>query len=245
VSPREDLAVVRSGNEAAFLAPHPVWLLPSLALGCWRERLDELAVRRIGDLAGLPLRSLRLVFGNQAPLLAAEAVGKDDSAVCPAPVGSQVVETVALSEDSNSSERLLGEVFLLLERAAGTLRRARLEAGRVALELLHADHELTAGRVVLQSPTDLEGDLLSAAGDLLQRIHTRRVRVRRVRLTLDLLEAADRPRQLTLWESHESLARRRLCQVQDAVRARFGEKALRRGLTLFAGGTEKELSPRP
>lgn len=78
----DGLRLVPPGQEAAFLAPLPVGCLPGIGPHA-AQRLRELGVRTLGQLAQVPPYWLRLVFGRRAEEVHQRAQGIDPRPVVP------------------------------------------------------------------------------------------------------------------------------------------------------------------
>ena len=124
--------------------------------------------------------------------------------------------------------RALGALYLLVERAARRLRRLKRLAGAVRIEITYADHVSASRQARLSQPGDLDGPLFEAARRLLEGAWTRRTRLRY--LGLSLKELQPESRQLCFFEEKEN-PERVLLTALDALRARFGEQAVRYGRT--------------
>ena len=119
-------------DAAAFLAPHPVDLLPVDAEV--RIRLRRFGLHSMGDVAEMrpdPLVDQFGVAGRRAWEL---SCGVDGDPVVPLPYEEAVVEHTALPFASASTEWLLMAVDTLLKRAYARPRMGGRYAGRVTLE---------------------------------------------------------------------------------------------------------------
>jgi DNA polymerase-4 len=140
IQPEGDVCEVVRGSEAAFLAPLQVRLLPGLRQGTEEVLVDELNVRLIRQLAGIPVGYLAVVFGRFAPVLHQWAVGIDCTPVRPPRRAPAIVEGVSLAEDTNDDRCLLAELYAMTERAARRLRSAGVVARQLVLTVRYADH---------------------------------------------------------------------------------------------------------
>jgi len=215
------------GGEGIFLAPLPVDVLPGLDEKA-EATLSDLNLARVGELAALPPEHLFLAFGPFGYRLHRFALGRDDSPVRPAERAPVIREEETLAEDSNDDRVILGVLYLLVERAARRLRKIQRLASAIRLEVIYADHVSASRQIRLAEPGDLDGPLFEAARRLLESAWTRRTRLRYLGLSLKELIAA--PRQLRLFpEALAELKERALVSALDALRSRFGEKAVRYG----------------
>ena len=129
-----DMAVlVPPGDEAAFLAPQPIGSLP---LGIEiLSRLERLGLRRVGDVARLPIDALQAQFGGNGLRLYQLAHGLDAVPIpktIDAPTLSRMRRFAGPLLDRNVLERVIGD---LATRLAAQLLDDGWAAGAVALTL--------------------------------------------------------------------------------------------------------------
>jgi len=184
------------GQEAVFLAPHPVILLPNVPSRI-RTRLDEYRLELIGEIAAVPERQLCIVFGRHGSILATSARGIDQRPVLPPEVRQEFLASHTLATDTND----LGVIHPLLrrlsERIGGRLRHRRLVARRLHVQCAYADHT-TAARTVSLRIGNLDVELWDAARRALTQANVKRIAIREIRLTAYHFLEADV--QLELWD---------------------------------------------
>jgi len=143
--------VVPDGAEAAFLAPLPFDLLdPDDAL---IATLTRFGMRRIGDLARLPRRSLAARLGPEALQLADLARGAGSDLPLPQPDSRRVEEAVDLEHPIDRLEPLGFVLRGMLSRLAARLEVRGLACGDLDLELILEGGERDARRVGVAAPT--------------------------------------------------------------------------------------------
>jgi DNA polymerase-4 len=192
----EPLLEVPGGDEAGFLAPHPLDVLPDLPPRL-RRRLDDYQLDLIGEVAVIPESALCAVFGGAGRTLRAQARGIDPRPVLPPERQAEFHVAHALATDTNDLGVLHPLLRLLGERLGRRLRRHALVARRLRVELTYADHTAAVRAVPLHTAA-LDAELWDAARRAFTRANARRLAVRVVALTLDGLETAES--QLDLWE---------------------------------------------
>ncbi|HEX3276011.1 MAG TPA: hypothetical protein VHR43_14235 [Gemmatimonadales bacterium] len=197
----EPLLEVPGGDEAGFLAPHPLDVLPDLPPRL-RRRLDDYQLELIGEVAVIPESALCAVFGGAGRLLRARARGIDPRPVLAPEQQAEFHTAHALATDTNDLAVLHPLLQFLSERLGRRLRRRGLVARRLRVELTYADHSAAARTVALPGAV-LDAELGDAARRAFGLANVRRLAVRSVALMLDRLEAARG--QLDLWGSlHEA-----------------------------------------
>jgi len=184
------------GQEAVFLAPHPVIFLPNVPVKI-RTRLDEYRLELIGEVAAVPEHQLCIVFGRHGSTLSTSARGIDQRPVLPPEVRQEFLASHTLTTDTND----LGVIHPLLrrlsERIGGRLRHRRLVARRLNIQCLYADHT-TAARTVSLRIGNLDVELWDAARRALTQANVKRIAIREIRLTAYHFLEADV--QLDLWD---------------------------------------------
>ena len=196
----EPLLEVPGGDEAGFLAPHPLDVLPDIHPRL-RRRLDDYQLDFIGEVAVIPESALCAVFGGAGRILRAQARGIDPRPVLPPERQAEFHVAHALATDTNDLGVLHPLLRLLGERLGRRLRRHGLVARRLRVALTYADHTAAARAVPLHTAA-LDAELWDAARRAFTRANTRRLAVRMVALTLDGLETAES--QLDLWDLNPS-----------------------------------------
>ena len=119
-------------DAAAFLAPHPVDLLPVDPEA--HSRMHRFGLRTMGELAAMAPESLIDQFGFAGRRAWELSRGIDNDPVVPLPFEEAVVEHTALPFPSASVEWLMTAVGTLLKRAYAHPRMRGRYVGRVTLE---------------------------------------------------------------------------------------------------------------
>ncbi len=226
VADRDGLADVAPGREATFLSPLPVALLPAVRPHLEGRLLSELNLRRILEVAALPLSRLLLAFRQSGYPLYRQARGLDDAPVRPPSRQPAVHVDETLAEDANDDRLLAAVLFLLAQRGAARLRAAGLEAAAGRLSVRHADGRGATRRLRLAPPTADDLPLFRRLQPSLAALTARRTRVRWLGLTLEGLQPA--ARQLPLFPAAGDVREPALAAALDGIRSRYGESAVRR-----------------
>ncbi len=227
---RGDLLDVLPGSEQPFLSPWEVRKLPGAAEVPDPRLFEDLNIRRIGQLAGQPAAHLAAAFGRLGPVLRQRARGVDPRPVLPPPHQPQVRQEEILAAETNESDLLAAAVRRLAERGGWRLRRRRVAAGSLGLQVGYVDDYAIEGAARLARPARDDGPLAAAAAALLRRLLRRRVRVRYLGLVLADLRPTGR--QLELFPPAAAAAvapEPDLTRALDRIRDRFGIEAIRRG----------------
>ena len=192
----EPLLEVPGGDEASFLAPHPLDVLPDLHPRM-RRRLDDYQLDLIGEVAAITESALCAVFGGAGRALRAQARGIDPRPVLPPERQAEFHVAHALATDTNDLGVLHPLLRLLGERLGRRLRRRGLVAQRLHVALSYADHTDATRAVPLKAAT-LDVELWEAARRAFALANAKRLAVRSVSLTLDRIVEAET--QMELWD---------------------------------------------
>lgn len=238
VPPRGIIDIER-GNEASFMAPLSVRLLPGVGDVRMQTLLEELNVKRIGQVARVPAARLRVVFGAFAVVLRQRALGVDIEPVRLPARRPASTDDITLPEDTNDDNVLLGNLYSLVERIAAGMRAAGRPARDAALTVRHSDGVEMTRRVILASPTTSDFDLYEAVARLYAKATERRIRVRHMRVSFghsDQIHRATQQLALDLDSPDDDPAREDrsggdILAALDRIRSRHGYEAVQFGKT--------------
>jgi DNA polymerase-4 len=223
---------VPEGNEAEFLAPLPISRLWGVG-----ERtaaaLGDYGVRTIGDLANLPDDLLVRRFGKQGPVLAQRARGIDPSAVSGGEAAKSVSHEHTFDVDTSDREMLEGTLLALSEGVAGRLRRGHVTTRTVSVKVRDSAFVTSTRQRTLDQPTDQTDVIWRVALDLARPL-LKGVRVRLLGVAAAHLE---RTQQMALFGELDE-RRRNAIRAADAIRSRYGTRAIVRARLLGSGVAE-------
>ena len=221
---------VGGGEEAAFLAPQPLLLLPGLASHDLRL-LGDFNITRIGDLAALTMVELTVLFGLRAQNIHARARGIDLTPVLPLQAAAaRIVVEHNFAEDTNDRQVVEQALRQLVVRAGSELRQQQLKSRRLTISLTYTDSIMAFRQVVINPATANDFELFGLARLVLQRAWRRRLRLTHLRLVCDRL--GNPPVQLCLFNDAEAKEQRReesLGSALDTIRRRFAAGSIKTG----------------
>lgn len=220
---------VDHGKESSFMSPLSVDYLPGIGHARKQMLLEELNITLVKEIARMDAGDLRLIFKNQAWVIHQRSIGIDPTPVLPPSSEPEIVESVTLDRDINDDEKLLSELYLLVEKCAQRLRKREIRPGRASLLIRYSDQMENTRSVSLTSQGYWESELYPVIENLFFKVCDRRcgVRFMRVRFT-DLgkvtaqLSLFSRPRP-------EILKRNKVSVVMDRIKGKYGEAALEYG----------------
>lgn len=172
------LTIVRPGDEAAFLAPLPVRVLWGVG-PVTAQRLSELGVTTVGELAQLPEATLRDLFGQRGAEMAERARGIDTRPIVTEHEPKSISSETTFTRDLVTIESMQEHLRRLSREVAERLQEKELAAGTVALKLRYADFSTLSRQMRLDVPTQDVEELYRGAVVLLDRTwqHGRPVRL--------------------------------------------------------------------
>jgi DNA polymerase-4 len=226
------ICVVPPGEEAAFLAP-----LPSTAL--WgvgpktAEKLSELSMHTIGDIAAWPAADLARRFGQHGEDLARRSRGIDTRPIVTERAAKSISQETTFARDVTDRAFLEKTLREQAAEIAQKLRREDLVGTTIKLKIRWPDFTTPTRQLTLPQPTDEPEVIAEAALRLFQQIWTGEQAVRLIGVGVSGLGAP--PRQLSLWDvplaptPEEQARQRRVEAALAAIQARFGAGAVRRG----------------
>ncbi len=214
---------VHPGDESSFLSPLPVRLLPGVG-AVTLQQMAELNIRIMRELAAMELEHLTLAFGRAGAVLRERARGIDETPVYPQRAAPAVDVEKTLAEDTNDDGRLRGILLELCERAGERLREIRQRAARLELRIRYSDYRENAGGEKLVPPQQSTAAIRACAGTMMQKLLTRRTRVRSLHLRLAGLTSG--PVQMDLFP--ESRPAAKLESALDQLRHRYGSSVVTR-----------------
>ncbi len=211
------IVYVPPGEEKRFLAGLPVDVLPGVGRIA-KERLTDLRIFKVGQLAGLPSLTVEQLFGKNGLHIWQYANGIDPREVKPRIIPRQISRETSFEEDTADVSAVLSILQYLTERIGKTLREQRLLCRTVAVKIGYADFKRhTASRSLFFATQD-SAELFSAARRLFEEIRLRRIRIRHVGISVNHIVPLNQQGFLFNEQSrHEALN-----AAIDELRARFG-----------------------
>lgn len=219
--------VIGRAEAAAYLAARPLRVLPGIG-SVMAQRLEADGFRSLADLQAAPPAELARRYGAHGARLADLARGVDERTVEPDRPAKSISAETTFESDLADGEALRAELWPLCEQVARRLKRADLAARVVVLKLRTAAFKILTRRRSLAGPTQLADDLFRVAAPLLERevaLHKGR-RFRLIGVGVHDPVAAQAPATLDLFAAGDHAKRAALEKAMDAVRDRFGTRAI-------------------
>jgi DNA polymerase-4 len=224
-------AVFGGAEAPAFLAPRPV----SFIYGVGKVSAAHYArdgFHRIADLQRVTEIELMRRYGEEGRRLARLARGIDARDVSPERETKSVSSETTFERDISGFRALEKILWTLTEEVSARLKAKELAGATVTVKLKTADFKIRTRARSLETPTQLAGRIFTAARGLLER-ESDGTRYRLLGVGMSALVTAAEADPADLVDGRSALAE----HAVDAVRARFGDAAVIRGLAF--DGSEK------
>jgi len=239
-------SIIGRAEAVAFLASKPVGIIPGIGQAS-ATKLAEAGFRLIGDLREAPVEKLFRLAGKDGPRLKNLAIGIDPRVVTPDRETKSVSSETTLDVDLSSFEELEPVLWRLCEKTSKRLKHQELAGRTITLKLKTADFHSITRATRLPEPTQLATGLFAAGRELLRRECTG-ARYRLIGIGASDLASPGEADHGDLADV-ETPRLKAMEGALDALRARFGDTAIGKGLSLRlpqrAGGSGATSRTRP
>lgn len=231
VAKPDGFVIVPSGEEASFLAPLPVEKLPGVGpvVG---EKLAEMGIRTIGDIARMPVHILSSHFGKIGEALHLKACGGWDVEAgndmennelshhysCRKSIGHE-----STFRDKSDPQEILAVLSSLCAEAGFRLRADALTTSLITVKLRYSDFNT----VTMQERVHClfaDDDIYVEAKKLFEKLYTRRKPVRLIGVRLSRLQRNLHEVPLFEWEMR--LKKKKLFGAIDDIRKEYDVASL-------------------
>jgi DNA polymerase IV len=194
------------------------------------KALQTRGIRTIADLRRSTREELKTIVGNGADDLLRLAHGDDNSEVNPARQRKNLSSEQTFATDIRDTTILLNVLLEQVEEVAQRLRRDRLRAKTIVLKLRYGDFRTVTRSETLGEATNLTGPLWKTAEGVFRRWHVRSGgALRLLGFGASNLEPEAAGQEM-LFSDPDIEKLKRLDQTVDAIRDRYGKRALHRGM---------------
>lgn len=216
------------GQEASFLAPLSVRKIPGVGK-VMEQKLNEIGIKKVGDLAKLDDTFLRERFGEWGMALAGKSRGLDaggyfDREVAEEEGPKSVSHEHTFNNDTRDQEKLEAMLARLSEMVCRRLREQELHTRTVQIKLRYSDFSTITRAHSLDQPTQLDTVVAEIARRLFRENWDRTRTVRLLGVQTSGFE--DVPVQLDLLRQVQDDKFSKALTVADQMRDRFGENAV-------------------
>ncbi|MEU8482331.1 hypothetical protein [Streptomyces sp. NPDC048641] len=218
---------------ASFMRPRSVSALPGIGPAIAKS-LARYGITTIGHLADTPPTTLsRLLGAHPARELGARAHGIDHRPVRRDSLVRSTGVQLQFAKDELEPDAHRATLLGLAEQLGSRLRSASEVCRALTIIVRYADRSQTIRSRRLAEASAHTADLITAAHSLYDGLALQRARVRQIALRAEQLAPAESAHHQLLFDPVDEQARR-LEEITDAARSRFGDHVVTRG-TLAAG----------
>ncbi|MFW6103069.1 MAG: DNA polymerase IV [Chloroflexota bacterium] len=222
----DGLVVIRPGEEAAFLAPLDIRVMPGVGPRT-TTALHDIGIETLGQLANTQDSLLNSKLGRYGSVLKRHAQGIDTSRVEPRGEPKSMSRETTFSTDTRDLAFLEETLYSMCRQVSNDLRSHQKQASTVTLKLRYEDFTTFTRQQSLRMETSEADELHGAATHLLRQLlsgEDRRVRLIGVRASR--LSGPDRQLDMFAPETGRIQA---LDKAIAHIRRRYGENAIRPG----------------
>jgi DNA polymerase-4 len=177
-------------------------------------------------VAAWPAADLGRRFGANGEEMSLHARGIDTRPVVPERETKQISAETTFARDVADGAILRRTLLELSEQVGSRLRANGYAATTIRLKLRWPDFTTLSRQSTLDQPTSLDDEIYPVALALFESLWSPGKKVRLLGVAAAGLAAP--VRQLGLWEEPGHARSERLAEAVDAIRAKYGSKALRR-----------------
>ena len=229
LSKPDGLLEVPPGEESSFLKPLPVAKLPGIGKKS-EQVLKGMGINTIGQLANLPMETLKSRFGAYGKLIHDHANGIGDDKIEPPAEAKSISRETTFARDTRDSSLLKATLRYLSERVGSDLRRKGRLARCVTLKLRYADFTTITRQRTLSQASDIDQTIFDTGIKLLKKDLTHEKQLVRL-IGIGVSNLAEAGQQLDMLDSSAQRLEK-LNAAMDHIRKKYGFTAIQTGRTL-------------
>lgn len=223
--------IVAPGDEAAFLSPLSICLLPGIVPEDL-TLLNEFNLFTVSQVRALTLEQLTVPFEDRAAFIFDRIRGIDNTPVTRfSEDNSRIRADHEFSNDTNNADQLKKALYLMVAHICSTLRTRKLHTAATKIILSYSDGMQSSSTLTITPTTANDMTMFKRCTRLLEKAWTRRVRIRHMRLICEKL--VPHAVQQVLFTDKTKITRQAdLVTAMDRIRSKFGKRAIAPALTL-------------
>jgi len=222
----DGLLEIAPGEEQAFLNTLPVAKLPGVGKKT-EQALKEMGVTTIGELANLPLDTIKRQFGAIGAVIHSYARGLDDRGVEAPGEAKSISQQLTFARDTLDRNFLEANLHNLCQELCQELRSQNKRAKCVAIRLRYADFKTVTRQVILREASDITQVIFATAQQLLAKVLAQQGKPVRL-IGIRVSSLVGEGKQLPLFDSGTEKPEH-LDKAIDKIRRKYGPTALKTG----------------
>lgn len=222
----DGLLQIAPGEEQAFLNPLPVAKLPGVGKKT-EQSLKEMGITTIGELASLPLDTIKRQFGATGAVLHSYARGIDDREVEAPGEAKSISQQLTFARDTLDRNFLEANLHNLCQEVCQELRSQNKRARCVAIRLRYADFKTITRQVILKEASDVTQVVFATAQQLLSKALAQQEKPIRL-IGIRISSLVGEGKQLPMFDSGTEKPEH-LDKAIDKIRGKYGSTAIKTG----------------
>lgn len=233
----DGLTVVPAGNEWDFLEKLSISNVPGIGRKS-RHILNDMGIKTIGQLKQIPQSYLEKLFGQRGFKMAEFLLNRDPRLLEPVRPIKRISRETGFFGNETDMEFISATLYYLLERACIKLRAIGKKCNKVGIKLRYTGESPIIINRTIPFFHNTEENLLPYAQKLMKRVHTRRLAINLIGVTLSGLKDAATQEELFTGPLQKNDS---LIKAIDKLRSSFGYHSLYFGKTLTLKDNYKKL----
>jgi len=222
----DGLLEISPGEEQAFLNPLPVAKLPGVGKKT-EQALKEMGITTIGELASLPLDTIKRQFGATGAALHSYARGIDDREVEAPGEAKSISQQLTFARDTLDRNFLEANLHNLCQEVCQELRSQNKRARCVAIRLRYADFKTITRQVILREASNVTQVIFATAQQLLTKALAQQEKPIRL-IGIRISSLVGEGKQLPMFDSGTEKPEH-LDKAIDKIRSKYGSTAIKTG----------------
>ena len=227
----DGLLEIAPGGEQAFLNPLPIAKLPGVGKKT-EQALKEMGVTTIGELASLPLDTIKRQFGATGAVIHSYAKGIDDREVEAPGEAKSISQQLTFARDTLDRNFLEANLHNLCQEVCQELRSQNKKARCVAIRLRYADFKTITRQVNLKEASDVTQVVFATAQQLLTKPLAQQEKPIRL-IGIRISSLVGEGKQLPMFDSGTGKPEH-LDKAIDKIRSKYGSTAIKTGNGIFS-----------
>ena len=222
----DGLLEIAPGEEQAFLNPLPVAKLPGVGKKT-EQTLKEMGITTIGELASLPLGTIKRQFGATGAVLHSYARGIDEREVEAPGEAKSISQQLTFARDTLDRNFLEANLHNLCQEVCQDLRSQNKRAKCVAIRLRYADFKTITRQVILREASDVTQVIFATAQQLLTKALAQQEKPVRL-IGIRISSLVSEGKQLPMFDSGTEKPEH-LDKAIDKIRRKYGPTSIKTG----------------
>jgi len=231
----DGLLEIAPGDEQAFLNPLPIAKLPGVGKKT-EQALKDMGITTIGELASLPLDTVKRQFGATGAMIHSYARGVDDREVEAPGEAKSISQQLTFARDTLDRNFLEANLHNLCQEVCQELRSQNKRAKCVAIRLRYADFKTITRQVILREASNVTQVIFATAQQLLTKALAQQEKPIRL-IGIRISSLVGEGKQLPMFDSGMEKPEH-LDKAIDKIRRKYGSTAIKTGNGISSEGNQ-------